>query len=453
MPFIVAKEDAGLSRSTSSQDIDALVLAGQRLAVDWVQLNPSGAAELRLAGNYTCPESRNVLAAGDVRFINSARFAIPANAWLNEPIPAASASRSTTPGLMNLAVELIARYEGFRANAYPDPGTGGEPWTIGYGFTQINGQSVSPGQVIGKEEANALLSREISDCIAHLSVRIPFWQEMSPEQQCALTSFAFNNGRDFYGGPYHETITRVLKSKEWSSVPKALLLYVNPGSAVEQGLRRRREEEGRLWMQGVSRVSVAGVARQTTSPFASTESVPLDGLDPRGAEEAGMVGPRKKAPVKPGDSYLLVNDRDQDMEAYDSTGKLIWKIPCRARGQYGEREWSIKNSDTPPGLYKIGKVYKDYEANPSPPCTDTCMSYGWYSFDLEELEGQEAKVGRGGIMIHGGGTACGWPGAWEPRQELFPTHGCIRVRNIDLREKILPLTQAGTVYVGVFQEA
>lgn len=188
-------------------------------------------------------------------------------------------------------------------------------------------------------------------------------------------------------------------------------------------------------------MSVAGVARQTTSPVAFAESVPLDGLDPRGAEEAGMVGPKRKAPVKPGDSYLLVNNRDQDMEAYDSTGTLIWKIPCLARGQYGEREWSVPNSDTPPGLYRIGKVYKDYELNPSPPCADTCMSFGWYSFDLA------------GIMIHGGGTACGWPGAWEPRQKLVPTHGCIRVYNLGFCEKILPLTQAGTVYVGVFQEA
>lgn len=28
-----------------------------------------------------------------------------------------------------------------------------------------------------------------------------------------------------------------------------------------------------------------------------------------------MAGPQKAAPVQPGDSYLLVNDRDQDMEA------------------------------------------------------------------------------------------------------------------------------------------
>ena len=176
------------------------------------------------------------------------------------------------------------------------------------------------------------------------------------------------------------------------------------------------------------------------------------GLDPRGSEEDGLAGPRMKAPVKPGDSYLLVNDRDQDMEAYDHTGKLLWKIPCLARGQGPDSEWRKRNTDTPPGLYKIGKVYADYEQNPKPPQSDTAESYGWYSFDMEDLEGQESSNGRSGIMLHGGGTACGWPGAWAPRQALHPTLGCVRIHNIDLRDKVLPLTRRGTVYIGVFQE-
>ncbi len=90
------------------------------------------------------------------------------------------------------------------------------------------------------------------------------------------------------------------------------------------------------------------------------------GLDPRGSEEVGMVGPQKPAPVKPGDSYLLVNDWDEDMEAYDHTGKILWKVPCLARGQGADTDWSHTNTDTPPGLYKLGKLYADYEAKPQP---------------------------------------------------------------------------------------
>lgn len=178
-------------------------------------------------------------------------------------------------------------------------------------------------------------------------------------------------------------------------------------------------------------------------------------LDPRGSEEAGMAGPGIKAPVRPGDSYLLVNDRNdqQDAEAYDHLGRLLWKVPALARGQGPDNDWRSRNMDTPPGLYIIGQLHKDYEQfGSSPKFNSTLRSFGWYSFDLIELEGQEAKFKRSGIMIHGGGSACGWPGAWLPRQQLFPTHGCIRMHNVDLRDKLLPLASKGKVYVGVFQE-
>lgn len=179
---------------------------------------------------------------------------------------------------------------------------------------------------------------------------------------------------------------------------------------------------------------------------------PAAGLDPRTEAERGLIGPGKAAPVGAGDSYLLVNDRTETMRAYSHVGELMWEIPCLARGQGADSEWKRTNTDTPPGLYRIGQIYRDYERNAKPAQSDDAMAYGWYSFDLVELENQEARHGRAGIMIHGGGSACGWPGAWAARQRLFPTLGCVRCHNQDLRDKVLPLTAKGTVYVGVFQE-
>lgn len=172
-----------------------------------------------------------------------------------------------------------------------------------------------------------------------------------------------------------------------------------------------------------------------------------------GSEEEGMRGPRIKAPMRDGDSYLLVNDRDQDLEAYDRHGTLLFRIPALARGQGSDRDTRSRGSDTPPGLYKVGRIYQDYvERGADPPYSEELQSYGWYSLDLIELEDQEARNGRAGIMLHGGGSACGWPGAWAPRQELHSTLGCIRCHNVDIRDKIMPLTVHGTVYVAVWQE-
>lgn len=169
-----------------------------------------------------------------------------------------------------------------------------------------------------------------------------------------------------------------------------------------------------------------------------------------------MIGPQKRPHdfgFTKGDTHLVVNDLVETMKAFTYEGKLLWEIPCLARGQYSDFEWKIKNSDTPPGLYRIGTIYKDYEKVGAKPAYDrTLLSYGWYSFDLVELENQEQKYGRAGIMIHGGGSACGWPGAWDPNQSLYPTYGCIRCKNINLRDKILPLTKQGKVFVSVWQE-
>ncbi len=171
---------------------------------------------------------------------------------------------------------------------------------------------------------------------------------------------------------------------------------------------------------------------------------------------AGMVGPSKAPSLKAGDHHLVADDRRQIMTAFTHAGQRLWSIPCLCRGQAGETEWKATGSDTPPGLYKVGKIYRDYEQDPSPRFTEDRRSYGWYSFDLEGQEGQEgpdSRPHRDGIMIHGGGTACGWPGAWAPRQTLHPTLGCIRCHNTDLRDRILPLLGMGTVWVSVLQEA
>lgn len=169
-----------------------------------------------------------------------------------------------------------------------------------------------------------------------------------------------------------------------------------------------------------------------------------------------LVGPRKRPDLRAGDHHLIANDANQAMTAYSRSGEQIWRVPCLCRGLHGDTEWDIPGSDTPPGLYLVGRVYRDYEDDPSERFSDERRSYGWYSLDLQGQEGQEgpgSRNGRDGIMIHGGGTACGWPGAWAPLQLLYPTLGCIRMHNRDLRDRVIPLLQAGRIWVSVYQEA
>jgi hypothetical protein len=98
-----------------------------------------------------------------------------------------------------------------------------------------------------------------------------------------------------------------------------------------------------------------------------------------------MIGPKKKPQdfgFKKGDTHIIVNDISEIAKAFSFDGKLLWEVPALARGQGSDFEFKFSNTDTPPGLYKLGTVYKDYEKDPTPPYDRTLMAFGWYSFDM-----------------------------------------------------------------------
>ena len=177
---------------------------------------------------------------------------------------------------------------------------------------------------------------------------------------------------------------------------------------------------------------------------------------PESSRISPMIGPKKRPQdfgFKAGDHHILVNDAVETARCFNSEGKLLWELPALARGQGSDYEWKLNNTDTPPGLYKVGTVYRDYEiAGAAPKFDRTFMAYGWYSLDLVDLEGQETGIGRAGIMLHGGGSGNGWPGAWAPMQPLLATHGCIRMHNAHLRDKVVPLLKTGSIFISVYQE-
>jgi GH24 family phage-related lysozyme (muramidase) len=148
------------------------------------------------------------------------------------------------------ALHLIKEFEGCHLSAYPDPLHGWSVATIGYGTTRYpDGRRVAQGDKITVTEAEQLLQQEVDRIAKRLAVTIPYWGEMRLTQQCALISFAYNLGADFYGNAGFETISRNLREKAWTEIPATLKLYRNPGTSVEAGLLRRRVTEGQLWAQ------------------------------------------------------------------------------------------------------------------------------------------------------------------------------------------------------------
>lgn len=160
------------------------------------------------------------------------------------------------PSLPKEGVELIKEFEGCVLHAYYDPLSGGLPITIGWGTTRRkDGSRFMIGNKITQKEADDLLNYELENIyFSKLQETIPFWNEMNDEMRGALLSFSHNLGANFYGSPDFNTITRHLRNKLWKNVPDAFLLYVNPGTNVETGLKRRRIAEGKLWQKGLDKL-------------------------------------------------------------------------------------------------------------------------------------------------------------------------------------------------------
>jgi GH24 family phage-related lysozyme (muramidase) len=146
------------------------------------------------------------------------------------------------------ALGLIKEFEGCHLTAYPDPLSGAEPYTIGYGTTRYpGGRRVSRGDKITVIEADMFMRTEVDQIAEKLGRTVPYWDQMTDGQQSALVSFSYNLGSGFYGSAGFETISKRLRERDWNAVPAALELYRNPGTNVEAGLLRRRRAEGKLW--------------------------------------------------------------------------------------------------------------------------------------------------------------------------------------------------------------
>ncbi|MEB3266252.1 MAG: C39 family peptidase [Cyanobacteriota bacterium] len=251
----------------STGAVTSFLYAGLTLFAPYIANKFSNLFRPMAAGQALSTAPPEVIASPDQPPLAVVRRPAPPPATAPAPCPAPAATPAAAGDPYAPAVTLIAQFEGFVDHAYPDPASGGEPWTIGYGFTQLNGRPVRPGDSISRTAADAQLASGVQACARHLGSTIPYWGEMAADQCCALISFAWNLGEDFYGNETNfHTISLRLRNRDWAAVPDALMLYCNPGTAVEAGLRRRRQAEGDLWRQGMASPAAAPPAPAAAHP-------------------------------------------------------------------------------------------------------------------------------------------------------------------------------------------
>ena len=148
-----------------------------------------------------------------------------------------------TVGKAGLA--LIRKWEGCakrrpdgRMEAYPDPGTGGAPWTIGWGST---GQDIARGTIWTQAQCEARLAQDLQRFASEVSAAIGH-APTSAHQFDALVAFHYNTGQIA-----RATLTRKHKAGDFLGAAREFARWIYAGGRVMEGLRRRRADEAALY--------------------------------------------------------------------------------------------------------------------------------------------------------------------------------------------------------------
>lgn len=140
--------------------------------------------------------------------------------------------------------ELIKRFEGCSLAAYPDPASGGEPWTIGYGWTHpVDGRPIYAGMTIKQETAERLLKIGLVSYENDVSRLVKVG--VTQGQFDALVSFTYNLGARSLST---STLLRKLNSGDYAGAADEFLRWNKANGKVLNGLTRRREAERALFL-------------------------------------------------------------------------------------------------------------------------------------------------------------------------------------------------------------
>lgn len=143
------------------------------------------------------------------------------------------------------AVDLISFFEGLSLTAYPDPGSGNEPITIGYGTTIYDdGAKVKLGDVITKERAKELLAHEVNKKAAKVNDLLT-GITINQNQFDAIVSFAYNVGT---GALQSSTLLKRVKANPNDpDIRNQFSKWVKAGGRTLPGLVKRRQAESELY--------------------------------------------------------------------------------------------------------------------------------------------------------------------------------------------------------------
>lgn len=151
-----------------------------------------------------------------------------------------ASTRKTSPK----GIALIHSFESCKLKAYPDPGTGGKPFTIGWGSTtDEQGNPIAPGTVWTQERADsrfaldlAKFEQGVSDLIGSAAT--------TQGQFDAMVSIAYNIGLKNF---QTSTLLKMHKAGNFGGAFGQFARWNKAADKVMNGLVRRRAAEAELY--------------------------------------------------------------------------------------------------------------------------------------------------------------------------------------------------------------
>ena len=153
----------------------------------------------------------------------------------------------TTEAIKIAREALCKPFEGYArrlpdgsCKAYPDPGTGGNPWTIGWGST---GPEVTPETVWTQQQAEDSLDKHLLYFCTGVLKLSPKLLKEPPRRLAAIISFAYNCG---LGNYRISTLKKRVDAQDWAGACEEIVKWNKAGGRILPGLTRRRQAEAAL---------------------------------------------------------------------------------------------------------------------------------------------------------------------------------------------------------------
>lgn len=168
-------------------------------------------------------------------------------------LAAIPAARTPAPLHVSPAgIALIKRFEGcarLRSDgmieAYPDPGTGAEPWTIGWGATgrdHVSGGRIGQGTYWTQGQCDARLTLDLARFAAEVAAATGT-APTTQGQFDALVSFHYNTG-----AIARATLTQKHVAGDHHGAAREFARWNRAGGRVLKGLVRRRAAEAEMYV-------------------------------------------------------------------------------------------------------------------------------------------------------------------------------------------------------------